>query len=275
MTIRKIGPAGIPNLGLGTFKMDGDTPRRIVSAALAEGYRHIDTAQAYENEAEVGQGIRDAGVPRDQVFLTTKILPKDFAADDFRRAAEQSLRDLGTDYVDLLLLHWPSREVPLSETLPVLDRLIEEGKVRNGGVSNFTIAQLTEAQEILQAPVAANQIEFHPFIDQSKLLGFMQQRDMPFEAYSPLAQGKIMDEPVLSEIAEAHGVSEAEVTVAWILSKPGAVAIPKTAKEKRLGSNLAAAELQLSADEIARIDGLARPDGRIVSPDSLAPDWDD
>ncbi|MBY6115321.1 aldo/keto reductase [Mameliella alba] len=274
MPIRTIGPAKIPNLGLGTFRMPAGDTRDIVAAALAEGYRHIDTAQAYENEAEVGEGLRASGTPREQVFVTTKILPRDFAAADFRAAAEKSLKALNTDYIDLLLLHWPSRDVPLSETLPVLDALIAEGKVRFGGVSNFTIKQVAETESILSAPVAANQVELHPFIDQSKLLANLESRGIPFEAYSPLAQGKVMKDPVLQEIADTHGASPAAIAVAWLLQKPNGVAIPKTATKSRLAGNLAAAELTLTTDEVARIDTLAGPDGRIVSPDSLAPDWD-
>ncbi|WP_422072326.1 aldo/keto reductase [Tranquillimonas rosea] len=274
MSIKSIGPAGIPSLGLGTFKMEADKTRGLVDAALAEGYRHIDTAQAYENEKEVGQGMRDSDVPRDQVFLTTKILPQDFAADDFRAAAERSLKALDTDYIDLLLLHWPSKEVPLSETLPVMDALIAEGKIRHAGISNFTIALTKEAQGILEAPIAANQVEVHPFLDQTKLLGFLEQQGIPFEAYAPLARGKVIGDPTLTEIAGAHGVSEAEIAVAWVLTKPNAIAIPKTSKKERLASNLHAAEVTLTEDEVRRIDGLASKDGRLISPDSMAPDWD-
>ncbi len=274
MTIRKIGPAGIPSLGLGTFRMKPGEAREMTLAALSEGYRHIDTAQAYENEAEVGEGLRASPVPRSEVFVTTKILPKDFAASDFRKATEASLKSLDTDYIDLLLLHWPSKEVPLSETLTVLDTLIEEGKVRFGGVSNFTIPMLLEAQSILQAPLAANQVELHPFIEQTKLESFMQGAGIPLEAYAPLAQGKVMDAPVLTEIADTHGTSAAAVAVAWLLHKPRTVALPKTAKVSRLADNLAASALSLTVEEIARIDALAIADGRIVSPEGLAPEWD-
>ena len=156
----------------------------------------------------------------------------------------------------------------------VLDALIAEGKVRFGGVSNFTIEQLKESESILQAPLAANQIEFHPFIYQSKLLADMGARGIPFEAYAPLAQGAVMEDDTLTEIANVHGTTAAAISVAWLLAKPLGIAIPKTAKASRLAGNLAAAEITLSAEEIARIDTLARQDGRIVSPDGLAPDWD-
>ncbi|MCA0998266.1 aldo/keto reductase [Alloyangia pacifica] len=274
MTIRNIGPAGIPNLGLGTFRMEPGEARHIVAAALSEGYRHIDTAQAYGNESEVGEGILASDVPRHQIFLTTKILPRDFAAADFRKATEASLTALGLDYIDLMLLHWPSKEVPLSETLPVLDALIDEGKVRFGGVSNFTIAQVEEARGILRAPIAANQVELHPFINQAKLLSHLEGLDIPVEAYAPLAQGGVMTDPVMQEIAGAHDTTPAAIAVAWVLHKPTGIAIPKTAQADRLAGNLAAAEIALTAEEIARIDALSRPDGRIVSPDGLAPDWD-
>lgn len=275
MPIQTLGPAGIPNLGLGTFRMDAGEARSITAAALSEGYRHIDTAQTYENEAEVGSGIQDSSVPRDQIFLTTKILPKDFAAADFRTACETSLRALKTDYIDLLLLHWPSREVALEETLPVLDALIAEGKVRFGGVSNFTIDMVKESQRILSAPVAANQVEMHPYFNQSKMRSYLQSQDIPLEAYCPLAQGRVMQDEVMQDIASAHNTSAAAISVAWLLHKPGVVAIPKTATAARLAGNLAAADITLSDEEIARIDALARADGRMVSPDSLAPVWDD
>ncbi len=274
MPVTPIGPAKIPSLGLGTFQMDGGKTADLVRAALSEGYRHIDTAQAYGNEEEVGQGIRDADVPRDQVFLTTKILPDRHGAADFKRAAHESLERLGTDYVDLLLLHWPSKDVPLTETLPVLDELIDAGHVRFGGVSNFTAAHLQQATSVMSHPVATNQIEFHPFISQIKLLEMMDGMGIPFEAYSPLARGQVMENDALKEIAEAHDANPAQISVAWILAK-GGVAIPKTAKKERLASNLASAEIELSADEMKRIDVMAKPDGRIISPDNMAPDWDD
>lgn len=274
MPIQNIGPASIPNLGLGTFQTSPGETREIVAAALAQGYRHIDTAQAYENEAEVGEGIRAASTPRDQIFLTTKILPKDFKAADFRAAAERSLKALNTDYIDLLLLHWPSRDVALSETLPVLDELIAEGKVRFGGVSNFTTTLIDETRGILKAPIAANQVEFHPFLDQSKLIKHLSEHDIPLEAYSPLARGKVMDDATMREIAEAHNTTPAAISVAWLLHKPMTVALPKTAKANRLAGNLAAAEITLAPEEIARIDGLASPDGRLISPEGMAPDWD-
>ncbi len=274
MPVTPIGPAGIPSLGLGTFKTDPSVTAEIVRAALAEGYRHIDTAQAYGNEEAVGQGLRDAAVPRSEVFVTTKIMPDQHEPEAFRKAAQASLDRLGTDYIDLLLLHWPSKEVPLTHTLGVLDELIEAGHVRFGGVSNFTIDLLEKASKAMRHPIATNQVEYHPFIQQSKLVAAIAEKDIPLEAYAPLARGKVMEDETLAEIAAAHDASPAQVSVAWILAK-GGIAIPKTAKTERLADNLAAAEVTLSQEEVARIDGLARADGRQISPAGMAPDWDD
>ena len=274
MSITLVGPAGIPSIGFGTFRMQGAATVDIVAAALAEGYTHIDTAQVYENEEEVGAGIARSSVPRDRIFLTTKIFPDHFAPDAFKAATEESLRKLGTDYVDLMLLHWPSRTVPIEDTIGALNDVIAAGKVRHGGISNFTIAMTDTARAALNTPLAANQVEMHPFIDQSKLLGHLASIGVPFEAYSPLALGKVMDDPVLKDIAAAHGVSAVQVSLAWILTKPGAVVLPKTSTASRLRGNLAAAELKLSVEDIGRIDVLASPEGRITSPESLAPDWD-
>lgn len=274
MSIKLVGPAKIPSIGFGTFRVQGAGTANIVEAALAEGYTHIDTAQVYENEEEVGAGIAHSSVTRDRIFLTTKIFPERFAPDAFKAATEQSLRKLGTDYVDLMLLHWPSRTVPIEDTIGALNDMIAAGKVRHGGVSNFTIAMTDTARAALNTPLAANQVEMHPFIDQSKLLGHLASISVPFEAYSPLALGKVVDDQVLNDIASAHGVSAVQVSLAWILTKPGAVVLPKTSTASRLRSNLAAAELKLTAEEIRRIDELASPEGRITSPESLAPNWD-
>jgi 2,5-diketo-D-gluconate reductase B len=273
MSVTEIGPAKIPSLGLGTYGIGSGTAS-IVAAALSQGYRHVDTAQAYGNEEEVGRGIRDSGVSRDRVFLTTKIMPDRHEPEEFRTAAHESLCRLGTDYVDLLLLHWPSRTVPLGDTLFVLDELIEAGLVRHGGVSNFTIALLDEAKTAMRHPVAANQVEYHPYISQPKLVAAMDDRGIPLEAYAPIARGKVTEDGTLREIAEAHGATPVQVSLAWILAK-GGIAIPKTGNVDRLPDNLQAAEIDLTDDEVSRIDGLSRPDGRLVSPEEVAPDWDD
>lgn len=267
------GEAEIPALGLGTWALRGAEARDMVARALAEGWRRVDTARMYGNEAEVGAAIRAAAVPRADVFLTTKIWPDDHAPGRLRAAAEDSLRTLGVDAVDLMLLHWPSRTVPFAETIPALDALRRDGLARHVGVSNFTRAQLAEVGGIMDSPLAANQVEFHPFLDQSRMLADLADRGAALTAYAPLAKGRVAEDPTLRRIAEARGTAPGAVALAWILAK-GAAAVPKTATPARLAENLAAAELTLTPEEIAEIDGLARPDGRLVDLEGVAPDWD-
>jgi diketogulonate reductase-like aldo/keto reductase len=269
----KARDADIPALGLGTWKLEGREAEEMVARALAEGWRHIDTARMYGNEAEVGRGIRASDVPRDEVFLTTKIWPDDHAPDRLRAAAEDSLRTLGLDHVDLILLHWPSKTVPFEETVPALAALREAGIARHVGVSNFTRAQFGEAQALSDAPLVTNQVEFHPWLDQSRMLALLADCGAALTAYVPLAKGRVPQDPILQRIGAAHGVTAAAAGLAWILAK-GAVAIPKTAKPERLAENAAALEVELTAAEIAEIDGLAEPDGRMVDLAGLSPDWD-
>ncbi|TRD17359.1 aldo/keto reductase [Palleronia caenipelagi] len=274
MAVKMIGPAGIPSIGLGTFKMEPGQTAAIVSAALAEGYRHIDTAQFYHNEAEVGQGVRDSGLPRDQVFVTTKIWPDAHAPEAFVAATEESLRRLDIGPVDLMLLHWPSGDVPIEETIGALDDLIDRGDVRFGGVSNFNVDQLNRARAAARHPICVNQVEFHPYIPQTRLREAVDAAGIPIAAYCPLAKGAVAGDPVLRDIAATHGVNAVQVTIAWIIAQ-GYVALPKTASPQRLAPNLAAAEITLSPEELARIDALMRPDGRMVNPEWHAGDWDD
>ncbi|WP_018690394.1 aldo/keto reductase [Ahrensia kielensis] len=274
MSITLIGPAQIPSMGFGTFQLEQDTVADMVSAALAEGFRHIDTAQAYENEEQVGEGLGRADARREDVFLTTKILPEHFAPEAFTSAAEASLKRLGTDYVDLLLLHWPSKDVPIADTIGALNDLIAAGKVRHGGVSNFTIDMVNQAQAALNTPLAANQIELHPLIDQTRMIAHLASKGIPVEAYSPLAQGKVMENTTLRDIAAAHDASPAQVSLAWVLTRQMSIALPRTGNTNRLASNLRAAEIVLSAEQITQIDALGTAKGRLVSPETLAPKWD-
>ena len=274
MSITLIGPAQIPSLGFGTFQLEQDTVADMVAAALSEGFRHIDTAQAYENEEQVGEGLRRADVRRDEVFLTTKILPEHFSPEAFTAAADASLNRLGTDYVDLLLLHWPSKEVPIADTIGALNALISAGKVRHGGVSNFTMDMVDQAQAALNTPLAANQIELHPLIDQTRTIAHLASKGIPVEAYSPLAQGKVMENATLREIAAVHNASPAQIALAWVLTRPMSIALPRTGNKNRLADNLGAADIMLSAEEIASIDALGSAEGRLVSPETLAPAWD-
>ncbi|TXD96390.1 aldo/keto reductase [Psychrobacter frigidicola] len=275
--IRTAGQANIPVLGLGTWQSTGQDCIDVVSQGLQMGYEHIDTAQAYENEKEVGQGIKQSGIARDKFFLTTKIFPDDlkFQPEKLIAAAKRSLENLDTDYVDLLLLHWPDDRVPLSETIPALCELQKQGLTRHIGVSNFNIAHITEAEKYADVPIAVNQVEFHPFIKQNTLQTFLNNHHILLEAYSPLARGDVFENELIKEIAEKHNITPAQVSLAWILSDKNRVAIPKTSNPKHLQGNLDAINIQLSAEELEKIGSLARTDGRKIEHPDYTPKWDD
>ena len=275
--IRTAGQANIPVLGLGTWQSTGQDCIDVVSQGLKMGYEHIDTAQAYGNEKEVGQGIKQSGIARDKFFLTTKIFPDDmkFEPEKLIAAAKRSLDNLDTDYVDLLLLHWPDDRVPLSETIPALCELQKQGLTRHIGVSNFNIANIIEAEKYADVPIVVNQVEFHPFIKQQTLQTFLNNHHILLEAYSPLARGDVFDNDIIKEIAERHSITPAQVSLAWILSDKHRIAIPKTANPEHLQGNLDAIDVQLSADEIEKISSLARADGRKIKHPDYSPEWDD
>ena len=275
--IRTAGQANIPVLGLGTWQSTGQDCVDVVSQALKMGYEHIDTAQAYGNEKEVGQGIKQSGVSRDKFFLTTKIFPDDmkFEPEKLIAAAKRSLADLDTDYVDLLLLHWPDDRVPLSETIPALCELQKQGLTRHIGVSNFNIANIIEAEKYADVPIVVNQVEFHPFIKQKTLQTFLNNHHILLEAYSPLARGDVFDNEIIKEIADKHNVTPAQISLAWILADKHRIAIPKTSNPDHLQGNLDAIKVQLSADDIEKISSLARADGRKIEHPDYSPEWDD
>ena len=275
--IRTAGQANIPVLGLGTWQSTGQDCVDVVSQALKMGYEHIDTAQAYGNEKEVGQGIKQSGVSRDKFFLTTKIFPDDmkFEPEKLIAAAKRSLADLDTDYVDLLLLHWPDDRVPLSETIPALCELQKQGLTRHIGVSNFNIASIIEAEKYADVPIVVNQVEFHPFIKQKTLQTFLNNHHILLEAYSPLARGDVFDNEIIKEIADKHNVTPAQISLAWILSDKHRIAIPKTSNPDHLQGNLDAIKVQLSAGDIEKISSLARADGRKIKHPDYSPEWDD
>ena len=275
--IRTAGQANIPVLGLGTWQSTGQDCVDVVSQALKMGYEHIDTAQAYGNEKEVGQGIKQSGVSRDKFFLTTKIFPDDmkFEPEKLIAAAKRSLADLDTDYVDLLLLHWPDDRVPLSETIPALCELQKQGLTRHIGVSNFNIANIIEAEKYADVPIVVNQVEFHPFIKQKTLQTFLNNHHILLEAYSPLARGDVFDNEIIKEIADKHNVTPAQISLAWILVDKHRIAIPKTSNPDHLQGNLDAIKVQLSADDIEKISSLARADGRKIKHPDYSPEWDD
>lgn len=266
--------AEIPKIGFGTFRLQGDVATDAVAAALASGYRHIDTAQAYDNEIEVGAALRDGGVPRDDIFLTTKVWVDRFRDGDLQASVRESLQRLGTDDVDLLLLHWPSPEVPLEETIAALNEVRREGLTRHIGVSNFTVDLVRRAVTASDAPLVTDQVEYHPRLSQAPVLEELRRHDMALTAYCPLGQGNAAKEPVVEEIAASHGKDPGQVILRWHYQQPGVIAIPRSSKPERVRSNVEIFDFALSDDEMQRISGLARPDGRIVSPEGLAPEWD-
>lgn len=267
--------ANIPALGFGTFRMTEDEVLSILPAALAAGFRHVDTAQIYQNEAAVGEALEEAGAPRSEIFLTTKVWVTNFAHDAFLASVEDSLGKLRTDYVDLLLLHWPGgSEVPHAEQIESLNEVQRRGWTRHVGVSNYNVAQMADAIRQSPAKIATNQVEYHPWLDQSKLLAAARAAGVSVTAYYAMADGKSARDPVLAEIGRAHGKSAAQVALRWLVQQPDVVALSKTAKVSRLGENLAVFDFELSEEEMARIFALASPEGRIVSPKELAPAWD-
>jgi len=265
---------GIPLIGLGTWELRGRTCARMVEQALRLGYRHIDTAELYDNEHEVGEGLRAAGLKRDAVFITTKVWPSHFAPRDLERSAQQSLTRLRLPYVDLLLLHWPNPQIPLRDTLGALCKVKREGLTRQIGVSNFTVALIEEAVKLADEPLVCNQIEVHPFIDQSKVIVACRRHGMTIVAYSPVARGGVSRHKVLARIGKGHGKTAAQVSLRFLVQQ-GIVVIPRTSRLERLSENLAIFDFELSESEMAEIARLARRDGRIVDyAYSGSPQWD-
>ena len=269
MTVEVQGTA-VPALGFGTWLIEGEAAAEGVRDALEVGYRQIDTARAYGNEREVGRGIAESGVPRDEIYLTTKVPHDEATADHVERAAEESLERLGVDRLDLLLLHWPSPDVPLEETLTAMSAIREDGRTREIGVSNFPAGLLGQALEL--APVFCDQVEYHPFLDQSRLLELARENDVLVTAYSPLAHGRVPDDPTLTEIGEQHGKTAGQVALRWLLDQPGVSPIPKASSHGRRVENFEVFDFTLSADDNERIAALPK-DGRTANP-SWAPDWD-
>ena len=257
------GGARIPLLGLGTWDLRGRTCARAVEQALRLGYRHIDTAEMYENEREVGEGLRSSAVKRAAVFVTTKIWPSHFWPRELERAARDSLMRLGLTEVDLLLLHWPNPQVPLAETVGALCKVKRDGLARHIGVSNFTVALVDEALGVSNEPLVCDQIECHPFLDQSKLIAACRRRGMAVVAYSPLAQGKFHRNAVLSSIGAAHNKTAAQICLRFLVQQ-NIVVIPRTSKPERLSENAAIFDFDLEDAEMAEISALARRDGRMV-----------
>jgi len=267
--------AKVPVLGFGTWDVFGAEGRRTIEEALSLGYRHIDTAQMYGNEAEVGAAIRSSGIDRSELFITTKIDNANHGREATRRSTADSLRRLGTDYVDLLLIHWPSRAVPMAETLEAMAALKNEGKVRHLGVSNFTTALLAEAVERRHADLLCNQVEYHPFLSQRAVLAALGRYGMLLTAYSPLAKGRAARDSTLVAIGDKYGKTASQVALRWLIEQDGVAAIPKASNRAHMIENLAALDFALKPADHAAIDRLGGASGRVNDIPGWSPAWDE
>jgi diketogulonate reductase-like aldo/keto reductase len=272
MDVVEANGARIPAIGLGTWELRGRDCTRVVEQALKLGYRHIDTAQMYDNEREVGDGVRASGVPREEVFITTKVWTTHFAPLDLERSTKESLARLRLNHVDLLLLHWPNPQVPLAETLGALARMKQQGHARNIGVSNFTVALIAEAVAKCPEPLACDQVEYHPWLDQTKVLEACRDNGMALVAYSPVAKGRVKTDETLNRIGAAYGKTPAQVCLRWLVQQ-NVIAIPRTTKVERLSENIGVFDFVLAEEDMAAISAMANPKGRIVD-DGFAPKWD-
>jgi 2,5-diketo-D-gluconate reductase B len=257
--------AAIPALGFGTSPMTGSFSADQVVAALDTGYRHIDTAWKYGTERAVGEAVRRSGVPRNEIFLTTKVSHEYLRAGDFATSVNESIERLKVDYVDLLLVHWPNPEIPLAETMGALAQAKRQGLTRHIGVANFNIALLDRAIQLCPEPLVCLQAEYHPYLDQAKLLDAVRQRGLVFVAYCPLGRGRLFDDPVLGEIAKARRRSIAQIALRWLVQQ-NVAAIPRSSNPRRIADNFNVFDFTLGDDEMNRISALRRADGRIANP---------
>jgi 2,5-diketo-D-gluconate reductase B len=262
----------VPRLGLGTFRMKDDICRAAVESALGLGYRHIDTAEMYDNEEAVGAGMAASGVARKDIHLTTKVWHTNLAPDAIRKAFDASLAKLKTDYLDFYLIHWPGENMNLAAAIETLLKIKDQGGIRAIGVCNFPVALLKQAVEEIGAPIACNQVEYHVLINQDRLRAYALSKNVPLVAYAPLAQGRLADYPQLAEIARKHNASAAQVALKWLLEQDGVMAIPKAQRAESQQANLDALKLTLDDADRAVIKALPK-DQRFVNP-AFAPKWD-
>lgn len=264
----------MPKLGFGTSPMTGGMSVETVLTALKVGYRHLDTGRKYGTEGAVGEAIRASGIPREEIFVVTKVSHENLRPSDFARSVEQSLAALKLDYLDLLMIHWPNPEIPPSVAVPSLAKAKSQGLARHIGVANFNTTLLDEAMRISPEPIEVLQAEYHPFLDQTKLLTAARKHGLNFVAYCPLARGRMFEDPVLGAIAKARGRSIAQIALRWLLQQ-NVGAIPFSSNPQRIADNFNVFDFELSDDEMKRIGALKRPDGRIANPvERVAGGWD-
>lgn len=261
----------IPRLGFGTFRLPGISSQPVIESALELGYRHIDTAAMYENEDAVGAAIAASGVSRNDIFVTTKVWHDQLAPGAIRNAFDTSLGKLKLDYVDLYMVHWPSRDMDIAAVMEALVALREDGRTRAIGVCNFNLPMIRKAVDEIGAPIATLQIEYHPFLDQSEMLTYLRRKNIPLTAHAPLAQGRAAADKTLLAIGDKYGVTAAQVAIAWLLDHEGIIAIPKAQRAQSQQSNLDALNIKLDDDDRRAIAALPK-DQRYVQP-PFAPDW--
>jgi diketogulonate reductase-like aldo/keto reductase len=272
-TLVEANGARIPAIGLGTWQLSGEAASNAVTSALKVGYRHIDTADMYGNEEAVGEGLRSGGVKRDDIFVTTKVWYENLEGGRLIASAEGSLKKLGLDHVDLLLIHWPKPDGDVAAWIRDLSEAKLRGLARHIGVSNFTVALLDRAVAAATEPLVANQCEYHPYLDQSAVRAACKRYGLAFTSYCPLGRACVFDEPALQALARAKGKTVSQVVLRWHVQQPGTVAIPKSGTPKHIAENLDIFDFELTPDEMAAISGLARPGSRVVDP-AFAPRWD-
>jgi 2,5-diketo-D-gluconate reductase B len=265
--------ARIPAIGFGTYGMAHAEMLRMIPAALKGGFRHIDTAQIYRNEPEVGECTLSSGIPRSELFITTKVWVANYPESRFASSVDESLKKLRTDYVDLLLLHWPHDGVPLAEQIGLLNEAVRSGKARHIGVSNFNRQQLDQALKLSAAPLVTDQFEYHPYLNQSLLVEATRKAGLAVTAYCAMAVGRVLGDPTIAEIAASHGRTMPQVVLRWLLQQSNVV-LSRTTNPDRISENLAIFDFELGEDEMAAMQTLARPNSRIVNPPGLAPVWD-
>ena len=266
--------ANIPAIGLGTWTLNGEAATRLVAGAIRSGYRHVDTATMYDNEEAVGAGLRASGVSRDEIFLTTKVWPSDIADGDLQRSVAASLKRLQVDRLDLALIHWPSGTIPLAESIRALNEVKDRGLARHIGVSNFTVALLAEAVVLSRHPLACNQIEYHPFLNQERVLAACRGHGMAVVSYCPLARGaELFPEPAVTAAAERHGRTPAQIVLRWQVQQEGVVAIPRSSSPERIAHNLRVFDFALEAGEMAALNALRARQHRICDFE-FSPEWD-
>lgn len=272
MQFKTIQEVDVPEIGLGTYSLIGKQGEQIIKMALNLGYRHIDTAQDYKNEREVGNAIKQSHVKQDELFITTKVDVNNLDPDKLLKSAERSLLDLDLDYVDLLLIHWPNPEVDIEKTIEAMLSFRDQGKALNIGVSNFPMKLLKEVNEELAAPIFCNQVEYHPLLGQFDLLDYASEEDLLVTAYSPLGQGLMLKNPLLIELGEKYGKSPAQISLRWLVEQEQVVVIPKASSKKHLEENLDIYDFILEDDDFYAIDELDKTH-RIINP-GFAPEWD-